>query len=383
MIYLDNAATTPLKKEVVEAMLPYFTEEFYNPNSVYLAAQKVRQDLENARKTIADILNTDVKEIYFTGCGSESNNWAIKSGADTMKRRKNRIKVIISSIEHHSLLHSAEALEKDGFELVKLPVDEKGTVRLETLENAVDDNTALVSIIMGNNEIGTLQNIPELAKIAHDAGALFHTDAVQVVGTLPVDISALGVDMLSFSAHKFNGPKGVGALYVKKGTTLPPLIDGGGQERGKRAGTENVAGIIGMAKALELKRESNDSEYVSRMRDLLEEKLSQIPKILINGNRENRLPGIFNVSFEGIEGEGILLMLDMKGICASSGSACASGSIEPSHVLMAIGLSHEIAQGTVRFSLSEKITEQDINEVADTVKSTVERLRAMSPIWQD
>ncbi len=333
---------------------------------------------------MASIINANPKELYFTSGGTEAINWAIKGAARTMKKR-GKTGIVISSIEHHAVTHCCNNLKREGFELKLLPVDEYGRVSADILEAAIDDNTGLCSIMLANNEIGTIQNIKELCAVAKRHDVIFHTDAVQAVGILPVDVVDLGVDMLNLSAHKFGGPKGVGALYIKKGLSVESLIVGGGQEQSRRAGTENVAGIIGLAAALKL---SNDklkerADYITSLRDMLQTELSSIKKVRFNGDPKNRLPGILSVSFEGIEGEGILLFLDMQGIAASSGSACASGSLDPSHVILATGLSHGIAQGTIRFSFSSDNTIQEVSSVASATKGIVERLRAMSPVWKE
>ncbi len=383
MIYFDNAATTPLKKEVLDEMLPYLSTDFYNPSSIYSPAQKVRSALNTAREITATAIGAKPREIYYTSCGTEAINWALK-GAAMMMKKKGKTGILVSSIEHHAVLHCAEKLKKDGFDVTFLPVDENGTVTAQTLKDAINENVGLCSIMMGNNEIGTVQEIKTLCDIAHESKIVFHTDAVQAVGSIKVDVAELGVDMLTFSAHKFGGPKGVGALYIKTATAVETLLDGGAQENNRRAGTENVAGIIGLAKAIDLAVKSLDErqKYVESLREMLIEEISQnIPKVRFNGNPKSHLPGIVSASFEGIEGEGILLMLDMKGVAASSGSACASGSLDPSHVILATGLSHGIAQGTIRFSLSADNTAQEVKTVAGELIAIVERLRSMSPVW--
>ncbi len=385
MIYVDNAATTPLKKEALDAMLPYLSGEFYNPSSTYSSAQKVRAVLNDCREKVANAISSAPKEIYFTSGGTEAINWALKGAAKAMKR-KGKTGILISAIEHHAVLHCAETLKKDGFDVTLLPVDEHGTVKSQTLRDAINDNTGLCSIMLANNEIGTIQDIKSLCEIAHEKGVLFHTDAVQAVGTIPVDVKNLGVDMLSLSAHKFGGPKGTGVLYVRAGTTVISLLDGGAQENNKRAGTENVAGIVGLATALSIAVEGLEEKYkyIVKLRDDMQSKICDtITKVYVNGNPESRLPGNLNISFQGIEGEGILLMLDMQGIAASSGSACASGSLDPSHVILAIGKSHGLANGTIRFSLSADNTEEDIKQVVTALTSIVDRLRSMSPIWNE
>ncbi len=386
MIYFDNAATTPLKEEVLQAMLPYMKQTYYNPSALYGEALKTRASVEQAREDVANVLGASVKEIYFTGSGTESDNWALKSTAAYMRERKGRNKILISSIEHHAVLHTAQSLEKQGYIVKQLPVDGYGNIDFDVYKSELDDTTAICSIIMANNEIGTIQDIKKLADAAHEVGAYFHTDAVQAVGSVPVDVEQLSVDMLSLSAHKFFGPKGMGVLYAKKGTPISGLIEGGAQERGKRAGTENVAGIIGLAKALTIATQNLEQNYsyTASLRDSLQAQLlKDIPKIKVNGNENSRLPGILNVSFEGIEGEGILLMLDMQGIAASSGSACASGSLDPSHVIMALGMSHGMAQGTIRLSLSHTNNQDEVDKTVAALKGIVSRLRMMSPIWEE
>ncbi len=384
MIYLDNAATTPLKKEVLRDMLPYLESFYYNPSSIYSAAQNVQADISAAREQVATIINVHPKEVYFTSSGTEAINWALKGAARTMKRR-GKTGIIISAIEHHAVLHCADSLKREGFEVTLLPVNEYGKVSVDSLSEAINDNTGLCSIMLANNEIGTIQDIKELAAVAKERGVVFHTDAVQALGSIPVDVEELGVDMLNLSAHKFGGPKGVGVLYIRKGLSVESLIDGGGQEQSRRAGTENVAGIIGLSSALKLATDTMPERrsYIESLRDKLQTELATIKKVRFNGDPNSRLPGILSVSFEGIEGEGILLFLDMQGIAASSGSACASGSLDPSHVILATGLSHGIAQGTIRFSLSADNTEQEIETTVVAIKSIVERLRAMSPVWKD
>ncbi len=383
MIYFDNAATTPLKKEVLDKMLPYLSTDYYNPSSIYSPAQKVRAEVEAAREKTANAIGAKPREIYFTSCGTEAINWALK-GAAKMMKKKGKTGILVSSIEHHAVLHCAEKLSKEGFDVTFLPVDENGTVTIDTLKEAINENVGLCSIMMGNNEIGTVQDIKALCEVAHQNGIVFHTDAVQAVGSIKVDVTQLGVDMLTLSAHKFGGPKGVGVLYIKTATAVETYIDGGGQENNRRAGTENVAGIIGLATAIDMAANSLEERqsYTRNLRNMLMEKIgAAIPKVRFNGNHDSCLPGILSVSFEGIEGEGVLLMLDMNGIAASSGSACASGSLDPSHVILATGLSHGIAQGTIRLSLSADNTAEEVETVVKNLITIVERLRAMSPVW--
>lgn len=382
-VYADNAATTPVTPAVLEAMTPWLMENYGNPSSIYSIGRAARTAVEKARRQVAAALNTEPGEIYFTSCGTEADNWALKG---SMRRwaAKGKKHLITAAFEHHAILHSAKALEKEGFGVTYLPVTPEGLVDPAELEKAIREDTALVSIMLANNEIGTVQPIAELAAIAHAHGAWFHTDAVQAVGHIPVDVKALGVDMLSLSGHKFHAPKGVGALYVKKGILPNIFMDGGAQEKGRRAGTENLASIVGLGEAITVATASLEENMarITAMRDRLIDSLLQLPRTRLNGSREHRLPGNLNISFEGIEGESLLLRLDMAGICASSGSACTSGSLDPSHVLMAIGLKHEVAHGSLRLSLSELTTEEDIDYIIAQVPPIVEGLRAMSPVWE-
>jgi len=379
-IYADNAATTPVLSEVVEAMTPVFTELWGNPSSLHQNGQKAKEILVAARNTVANALGCDANELYFTSCGSESDNWAIKGAAKSAKAGRN--KIITSKIEHHAVLHTCQALEKEGFEVVYLSVDEKGVVDLDELRANADDKTALVAVMMANNEIGTIQPVKEIAEIAHSVGALCFTDAVQAVGSIPVNVKELGVDMLALSGHKFGAPKGIGALYIKKGVRIKNLIDGGGQEKSRRAGTENVPYIVGIAKAIEIAAANlDDGKRIAKMRDRLIEGLTKIPYSKLNGHPTERLPGNVNVSFEFVEGESLLLWLDLKGISASTGSACSSNSLEASHVLLATGLPIEMAHGSLRFSLSHANTEEDVDRIIATTTEVVEKLRAMSPIY--
>lgn len=378
-IYVDNAATTPVSDEVVKAMMPCFTELWGNPSSLHADGQSAKAVVDEAREKIAKAIGCTAAEIYFTSCGSESDNWAIKGAAYAAKNRR---KIVTSKIEHHAVLHTCKALEKEGFEVVYVGVDEGGVVKMDELRRAVDENTALVAIMMANNEIGTIEPIAEISKIAHENGALMFTDAVQAVGNIPVDVNELGVDMLSLSGHKIHTPKGIGALYIKKGVRIKNLIDGGGQERGKRGGTENVPYICGLGVAVESAvAHLADMEYVRGLREKLIDGLLEIPYSRLNGDRDNRLPGNANLSFSYIEGESLLLWLDMGGISASTGSACSSNSLEASHVLLAIGVDIEDAHGSLRFSLSKDNTEEEVDEIIKVVKESVERLRAMSPIY--
>lgn len=382
-IYMDNAATTRVTEPVFEAMRPYFCEIFGNPSSVHAFGREARKAVEQARRQVAAALGAQAGEIYFTGSGTEADNWALRGAAYAQKARGRHI--ITTQIEHHAVLHAAEQLEKEGFEVTYLPVDEDGVVSLEALEKALRPDTTLVSIMAANNEIGAIQPIREAAKLARAHGALFHTDAVQAIGCVPIDVKADGIDLLSLSGHKFHAPKGVGALYIRSGVKLQRLIYGGAQEKTQRGGTENVASIVGMGKAIELAMESMESRnaYVSGLRDrLIEGILRRIPETRLNGHRTRRLSGNVNVSIRYIEGEALLLSLDMKGIAGSSGSACASGSLDPSHVLLAIGLPHEIAHGSLRLSLSEENTTEEVDYTIDALVEIVERLRAMSPLYE-
>ncbi len=383
-IYVDNAATTRMSETAINAMLPYLGECYGNPSSLHTTGQLAAEALFKARQQIAECLDADVKEIYFTSGGSESDNQALISAAEA-GARKGKMHIVSQKTEHHAILHTLKKLEKQGFKVELLEVDGSGNVTAEQVRAAIRDDTALVTIMTANNEIGTIMPIREIAEVCREKGVLFHTDAVQAVGHIPLDVHEIGCDMLSLSAHKFHGPKGVGALYVRKGLMPSCIIEGGAQERGRRAGTENVAGICSMAAAL---REAvngipENTPRLIAMRDRLIEGLSEIPHSILNGARDNRLPGNVNMCFEGIEGESMLLLLDAKGICASSGSACTSGSLDPSHVLLATGRPHEIAHGSLRLTLSEENTPEEIEFIIKSVKDVVEYLRNMSPIWQD
>lgn len=382
-IYVDNAATTRLKKEVLEEMIPFLETEYGNPSSIYKFASNSKRAIENAREKIANAFNADAKEIIFTSGASEADNWAIKGIAYSMKDKGNHI--ITTKIEHHAVLHTTEFLEKNGYEVTYLDVDENGLINLEQLKNAITDKTILISIIFANNEIGTIQPIKEIGQIAKEHNVLFHTDAVQAVGNVKIDVKELNIDLMSVTAHKIYGPKGVGALYVRKGVKLFPHIHGGGQEKGRRAGTENVAGIVGFGKAMELAVKGIDekAEKISRLRDLyIDTVLKEIPYVRLNGHRTKRLCNNANMSFRYIEGEALLLSLDLVGICASSGSACTSGSLDPSHVLLAIGLPHEIAHGSLRVTFGDFNTEEEVYYIIEKLKEIVSRLRAMSPLYE-
>lgn len=383
-IYLDNAATTRLDHEVFEVMKPYFEEEYANPSSAYEFAGKIHNKVEDAREIIADFLGAESKEIYFTSGGSESDNWAIKGIADSLREKGNHI--ITTKIEHHAVLHTCEFLERHGYEVTYLDVDEFGLVDPKRLEEAIRPTTILVSVMFANNEIGTIEPIAELGRIAHAHGVLFHTDAVQAFGHVRINVKEMNIDLLSASAHKVNGPKGVGLLYVRASVKLSALIHGGAQERGRRAGTTNAAGIVGFGKAVELadKRLEETAAYEAKLRDRLVQRVTtEIPYTRYNGDPKKRLSNNANFCFRFVEGESLLILLDRNGICASSGSACTSGSLDPSHVLLAIGLPHEIAHGSVRFTLSRETTEEEIDTTVDMLKKIVDRLRSMSPLYED
>lgn len=383
-IYLDNAATTMMEKETVEAMLPYFTQYYGNPASIYSFAGEAKKAVSESRRTIAEFIGAGEEEIYFTSGGSESDNWALKATAEAYAAKGKHI--ITSKIEHHAILHTCEWLEKNGFSVTYLDVDKEGFVAPETLKAAIRPDTILVSIMTANNEIGTIEPIKELADITHEAGALFHTDAVQAFGHIPINVDEAGIDMLSASGHKIGGPKGVGILYIRKGVKIRSFIHGGAQERSRRAGTHNVPGIVGFGKAVNLAKESLKDRigYESGLRDyLIDRVLKEIPYVRLNGPKENRLPNNASFCFRFIEGESLLILLDQNGICGSSGSACTSGSLDPSHVLLAIGLPHEIAHGSLRLTLSEHTTKEEINYTVDKLVEIVARLRSMSPLYED
>ncbi|HJB98047.1 MAG TPA: cysteine desulfurase NifS [Candidatus Acutalibacter pullicola] len=381
-VYADNAATTAVSPEVLEAMLPFYKEVYGNPSSLYSLGQEAKKPLEEARETVAQCLGAQPREIYFTSCGTESDNWAIKGAAYAM-RRKGKTHIVTSAFEHHAVLHTCQALEKEGFTVTYLPVHENGIVRPEELEAALTENTGLVTIMYANNEIGTIQPIPEIGAICKRHGVLFHTDAVQAAGQVPIDVQEQNIDLLSLSGHKLHAPKGVGALYIRSGVVIQNLLDGGAQERGKRGGTENVASIVGLATALKRACATMEERRVklTAMRDKLIDGLSKIERCRLNGDREHRLPGNVSFCFQGVEGESLLLMLDLKGISASSGSACTSGSLDPSHVLLAIGLPHEVAHGSLRLSFGDENTMEDIDYILETVPPIIERLRSISPLW--
>ncbi len=381
-IYMDNAATTRVTEPVFEAMKPYFCEKFGNPMSVHSFGRESRRAVEEARRQVAAALNADSREIYFTGCGTESDNWALRGAA--YARGNTRRTLVTTTIEHHAILHTAEQLEKEGFKVVYVPVDEFGIVKLDEMEKAITEDVFLVSVMTANNEIGTIQPIEEIARMAHAKGALFHTDAVQAIGSVKIDVKAMGIDLLSLSGHKFHAPKGVGALYMKNSVHIERLIRGGAQERTQRAGTENLASIVGLGKAIELATADIDAHNAKliEMRDhMISEILTRIPETRLNGDATRRLPGNVNVSVRYIEGESLLLSLDLKGIAASSGSACTSGALDPSHVLLAIGLPHEIAHGSLRLTMNEENTMEEVDTVVEALVEIVKRLRAMSPLY--
>lgn len=386
-VYLDNAATTAVAPEVLEEMLPFFSASFGNPSSIYSFARRNREVLEKARGKVARALNASPGEIFFTSGGTESDNWALKGAAFRKENRGRGGHIITSAIEHHAVLHSAEFLEKRGYRITWLPVDKRGMVSASQVEDAIDEDTFIVSVMFANNEIGTIQPVKEIGEVCRKKGVLFHTDAVQAAGHVPIDLKNLPVDMLSLSGHKFRGPKGVGALYIRGGTKIENLIHGGGQERGKRATTENVPGIVGFAKALELALEKMEKESArqAKLRDrLISELKERIPRAVLNGAEGDlRLPNNVNMSFVGVEGETLLLDLDSAGISASTGSACSSGSLDPSHVLMAIGLDHEHAHGSLRMTVGDLTTEEDIDYVLETLPGIIKRRREMSPLWEN
>ena len=384
LIYMDNAATTPVKPEVLDAMLPYFTEKFGNPSSIYSISSENKKAITDAREVIAKTINTTPENIYFTAGGSESDNWALKATAEAYANKGKHI--ITSKIEHHAILHTCEWLEKHGFEVTYLNVDENGLVDLEELKAAIRPDTILISVMFANNEIGTIEPIEEIGSIAKEYGILFHTDAVQAFGQIPINVEKMHIDMLSASGHKLNGPKGIGFLYIRKGVKIGSFIHGGAQERKRRAGTENVPGIVGLGKAVEIAVATMEerTKKESELRDyLIERVLKEVPYSRLNGPRKDRLPNNVSFCFQFIEGESLLIMLDMKGICASSGSACTSGSLDPSHVLLAIGLPHEIAHGSLRLTLGADTTKEDMDTTIEAIKEIVQKLRDMSPLYED
>ncbi|MBQ2614857.1 MAG: cysteine desulfurase NifS [Clostridia bacterium] len=382
-IYVDNAATTKTDSRVLEAMLPYFAEVYGNPSSIYAEGRAAKAAVETARAQVATAIGAEAGEIYFTGSGSEADNWAIRSAAKALKDKGNHI--ITTAVEHHAVLHTCQSLEKEGFEVTYLPVDAFGRVSVDAVKNAIKDTTILITVMFANNEIGTIMPIAEIGALAKEKGILFHTDAVQAIGMVPINVKEMHIDMLSLTGHKFHGPKGSGALYVRKGVKLTSFITGGAQEKNRRAGTENVAGIVGLGKAIELATEDipKKAAYLTKLRDTyIQKMLDTVPYAQLNGHPEERLPGNANISFSFIEGEGLLLFLDMKGISASSGSACTSGSLDPSHVLLAIGRKHEEAHGSLRVSFDTENTLEDVDTIVTAVAEIVERLRSMSPLYE-
>ena len=382
-IYADNAATTAVSEEVLSAMLPYFRTAYGNASSIYKLGRDAQRDVELAREKVAKALGAEPREIYFTSCGSESDNWAIKGTAELMAK-KGKKHIVTSVFEHHAVLHTCEYLEKHGYEVTYVPVNDKGLIDPEDVRKAVREDTALVTIMYANNEIGTIQSIEEIAAVCREKGVLFHTDAVQAVGHVDIDVHKQGIDMLSLSGHKIHAQKGIGAIYIRKGIVLPNLVHGGGQERGKRAGTENVPAIVGLGVAIEaaVRNTAEKAAIIIPRRNRIIDELLKIPYTRLNGDREKRLPGNINISFEGIEGESLLLMLDLNGICASSGSACTSGSLDPSHVLLSIGLKHAVAHGSLRLSIEEDVSDEDVEYIIETIPKVVQRLRSMSPVWE-
>lgn len=384
-IYADNSATTRISDSVLEEMMPYLKDGFGNPSSIYKLGRDAGRAVETSRERIAAVMGCDPGEIYFTSGGSEADNWAIKGAARKMAE-KGKKHIITTAFEHHAVLHTCEDLKKQGFEITYLPVGEKGLVTPEQVREAVREDTALVTVMYANNEIGTIMPVPEIAEVCRKKNVLFHTDAVQAVGNVPINLSELGADMLSMSGHKIHAQKGIGFLYIRKGLVLPNLIHGGAQEKNRRAGTENVPAIVGLARAVEdaCADIPGKSKRLTAVRNrIIDEVLAKVPAVRLNGDREKRLPGNVNISFVGVEGESLLLMLDMNGICASSGSACTSGSLDPSHVLLSLGLPHEVAHGSLRLSLAEPVTMEDADYIIQTIEKVVSRIREMSPMWED
>lgn len=383
IVYADNSATTNISDEVFEAMLPYLKDQYGNASSIYKLGRDAQKAIEESRAKVAKALNADPKEIFFTSCGTESDNWAIRGVCEKLKA-KGKNHIVTSVFEHHAILHTCQYMERQGYEVTYVTVGDKGLVNVEDVKNAITDKTAIVSIMYANNEIGTIQPIEEIAKVCHEKGVIFHTDAVQAVGNVEIDVKKQGIDMLSLSGHKIHAQKGIGAIYIKRGLVLPNLIYGGGQERGKRPGTENTAAIVGLGRAMEIAVQGipEKNERVTKMRNRLIDGLLTIPNTRLNGDREKRLAGNCNISFEGVEGESLLLKLDEHGIMASSGSACTSGSLDPSHVLLSLGLKHEVAHGSLRLSINNQNTEEDIDYILEWVPKVIEELRSMSPVWE-
>lgn len=383
IVYADNSATTNISDEVFEAMLPYLKDQYGNASSIYKLGRDAQKAIEESRAKVAKALNADPKEIFFTSCGTESDNWAIRGVCEKLKA-KGKNHIVTSVFEHHAILHTCQYMERQGYEVTYVPVSDKGLINVEDVKNAITDKTAIVSIMYANNEIGTIQPIEEIAKVCHEKGVIFHTDAVQAVGNVEIDVKKQGIDMLSLSGHKIHAQKGIGAIYIKRGLVIPNLIYGGGQERGKRPGTENTAAIVGLGRAMEIAVQGipEKNERVTKMRNRLIDGLLTIPNTRLNGDREKRLAGNCNISFEGVEGESLLLKLDEHGIMASSGSACTSGSLDPSHVLLSLGLKHEVAHGSLRLSINNQNTEEDIDYILEWVPKVIEELRSMSPVWE-
>ena len=383
IVYADNSATTNISDEVFEAMLPYLKDQYGNASSIYKLGRDAQKAIEESRAKVAKALNADPKEIFFTSCGTESDNWAIRGVCEKLKA-KGKNHIVTSVFEHHAILHTCQYMERQGYEVTYVPVGDKGLVNVEDVKNAITDKTAIVSIMYANNEIGTIQPIEEIAKVCHEKGVIFHTDAVQAVGNVEIDVKKQGIDMLSLSGHKIHAQKGIGAIYIRRGLVLPNLIYGGGQERGKRPGTENTAAIVGLGRAMDIAVQGipEKNKRVTKMRNRLIDGLLTIPNTRLNGDREKRLAGNCNISFEGVEGESLLLKLDEHGIMASSGSACTSGSLDPSHVLLSLGLKHEVAHGSLRLSINNQNTEEDIDYILEWVPKVIEELRSMSPVWE-
>ena len=382
-VYADNAATTQVSEEVLNAMMPYFRTEYGNASSIYAMGRSAQKAVEEARAKVAKAIGADPSEIFFTSCGSESDNWALRGVCEKLAP-KGKKHIVTTVFEHHAILHTCKALEKMGYEVTYVPVSDKGIVAPEDIKNAIRDDTAIVSVMYANNEIGTIQPISEIAAVCKEKNVIFHTDAVQAVGHVEIDVHKQGIDLLSLSGHKIHAQKGIGAIYMRKGIVLPNLINGGAQERNRRAGTENVPAIVGLGRAIELATAdiAEKAEIITARRNRIIDGILRLPHTRLNGDREKRLPGNVNISIEGIEGESLLLMLDMNGICASSGSACTSGSLDPSHVLLSLGLKHEVAHGSLRLSIDENTSDEDVDYILEVVPKVVERLRLMSPLWE-
>lgn len=382
-VYADNAATTQVSEEVLNAMMPYFRTEYGNASSIYAMGRSAQKAVEEARAKVAKAIGADPSEIFFTSCGSESDNWALRGVCEKLAP-KGKKHIVTTVFEHHAILHTCKALEKMGYEVTYVPVSDKGIVAPEDIKNAIREDTAIVSVMYANNEIGTIQPISEIAAVCKEKNVIFHTDAVQAVGHIEIDVHKQGIDLLSLSGHKIHAQKGIGAIYMRKGIVLPNLINGGAQERNRRAGTENVPAIVGLGRAIELATAdiAEKAEIITARRNRIIDGILQLPHTRLNGDREKRLPGNVNISIEGIEGESLLLMLDMNGICASSGSACTSGSLDPSHVLLSLGLKHEVAHGSLRLSIDENTSDEDVDYILEVVPKVVERLRSMSPLWE-